>query len=77
MSDSGPLTEDETMAVIKAAVGASGGQSEEDLIKVADWAGKARINACMLQLVLLGEAGMYVDADGELIMKARQYWPSQ
>jgi hypothetical protein len=65
------LSDEETLTVFRAAVDAAGeqGQSREDLQRVLDWAIEARLDAATLELVLTGQAGMYVGDSGKLIIK--------
>jgi hypothetical protein len=60
-----PLQEYEYLAIIRNACEASPRkrQSEKQLAKVMRWASKTAVENAMLNLVLSGDYGMYVDED--------------
>jgi hypothetical protein len=66
--EDGPLSLEELKVIASAALqGAQragrGGQYRDSLLKIMDWAANARIEAAMLEGVLAGTMGTYIDED--------------
>jgi hypothetical protein len=62
-----PLTEDEGRKVMRAALQAApDGQTEDEIFRVIKWAEGVRVDGWMLDLILKGTAGMFVDPADEM-----------
>jgi hypothetical protein len=73
VSEGGPggwLSEDEGSTILAAVLAAAGeeGQTEDDIVKVIEWAQQTLMHEYALALVLAGHMGAYI-RDGELIWK--------
>jgi len=66
--NNGVLTEEETLRLLTRAIEGSptGCMAEEDLVRICQWAGEARISAVLLDMVFAGAVAAKVEG-GEVV----------